>query len=170
MKTIPFFSNSQKKGTLAEFVLLLVFSAPALAAGPADGVITKVGEAYVPKPEIKFVIDGVKAKPVVKPAEALAVTPVVAAVVTPVVVAPPPEPLFELEKGKSVEAQLRAYGKRAGWDLFWQAPEYVLDQNTTLASDFESSVIFFLKGTNEAGAHLQAVFYRGNKTVRITEF
>lgn len=138
-------------------LLSLALAMPFLAS--AQGAIEKATEPYLVKPDIRFVIASSEAKNPV-------VAPVVAS--SPVVVAP--TPLFELEKGKSVEAQLDSYGKRAGWDLFWQAPEYILYKNTTLTNDFESSVIFFLKGANEAGAHLQAVFYRGNKTVRITEF
>lgn len=87
-------------------------------------------------------------------------------------VAPPaPEvPPMEIVKGKRVDEQLRELGKRAGWNLIWQAPEYVLDQNMTLPGGFEESVTTLLKGANEAGSRLQAVFYRGNKTVRISEF
>lgn len=83
----------------------------------------------------------------------------------------PITPAFELVKGKRVEDQLRAFGKKSGWNnLIWQAPEYVLDQNMMIPGDFEPAVLFFLNGANEAGARLRAVFYRGNKTVRITEF
>lgn len=92
--------------------------------------------------------------------------------VAPVVVEAPaaPIPTFELVKGKRVDEQLRAFGKRSGWDLIWQAPDYVLDQNMIIQGDFEPAVLFFLKGTNEAGSRLRAIFYRGNKTVRVTEF
>ena len=92
--------------------------------------------------------------------------------VVPVVVEAPaaPIPTFELVKGKRVDEQLRAFGKRSGWDLIWQAPDYVLDQNMIIQGDFEPAVLFFLKGTNEAGSRLRAIFYRGNKTVRVTEF
>lgn len=92
-------------------------------------------------------------------------TPPVVSVVVPV-----PVEAFEIEKAKRVDEQLRAYGKRSGWELVWQAPEYVLDQNMTIPGNFENAVAFLLRGANEAGTRLRAVFYRGNKTVRITEF
>lgn len=82
----------------------------------------------------------------------------------------PITPAFELVKGKRVDDQFRVFGKQSGWNLIWQAPEYVLDQNMTIPGDFESSILFFLSGANEAGTRLRAVFYRGNKTVRVTEF
>lgn len=90
----------------------------------------------------------------------------------PAVEALPIAPLrtFQLEKGKRVDEQLTAYGRRDGWTLVWQAPDYVLDQPMTLQGDFEASVVSFLRGANEAGIRLRATFYRGNKTVRVTEF
>ncbi len=77
---------------------------------------------------------------------------------------------FQLEKGKRVDEQLLAFGRKAGWTLVWQAPDYVLDQSMVLPGDFEASVVAFLQGANEAGIRLRATFYRGNKTVRVTEF
>lgn len=76
---------------------------------------------------------------------------------------------FQLEKGKKVDVQLSAFGQRTGWTLVWQAPDYILDQPMVLPGEFESAVINFLSGANEAGFRLRAIFYRGNKTVRITE-
>ena len=76
----------------------------------------------------------------------------------------------QLEKGVRVDQQLRAYGQKTGWDLVWEGPEYVLDQSIVVQGDFEGSITTFLNGANEAGARLRAVFYRGNKTVRVMEF
>lgn len=136
-------------------LLSLALAMPFLAS--AQGAIERAAEPYVVKPDIRFVIASLGTKPI----ETAVATP------TPAVVV---QASFELVKGKRVDDQLRAYGKRSGWDLIWQAPEYVLDQNMTIQGDFESSVLFFLNGANEAGARLRAVFYRGNKTVRVTEF
>lgn len=90
--------------------------------------------------------------------------------VVPTSVEPPPPPTFEMTRGKRVDDQLRAYGKTAGWDLVWEAPEYMLDRNMTVQGEFEAAVLSFISGANEAGTRLRAVFYRGNKTVRVTEF
>lgn len=76
---------------------------------------------------------------------------------------------FQIEKGKKIDQQLDSFGKQTGWTLVWNAPDYVLDQPMVLRGDFESALIAFLNGANEAGFRLRAVFYRGNKTVRITE-
>lgn len=79
-------------------------------------------------------------------------------------------PALEMRKGKPVSEQLRAHGQRAEWDVVWEAPDYMLDRDMTIPGDFESAITHLLKGANEAGASVRAVFYRGNKVVRISEF
>lgn len=85
--------------------------------------------------------------------------------------APPPEEVaLVIRKGKPVFEELRAYGMRMGWDLIWEAPVYVADRDMVVPGEFEPAVETFLKGVNEAGTRIRAVFYRGNKTVRVSEF
>jgi len=83
---------------------------------------------------------------------------------------PIPRASLELRKGKPVAEQLQAYGKRAGWDVVWEAPDYAVERDLTINGDFETALVEFLKGANEAGVNVRAVFYRGNKVVRVTEF
>lgn len=106
------------------------------------------------------------------PVQPLAPAAAASSVVAARVAAPPaPAPAsLELRKGKPVFDQLRAYGKETGWDLVWEAPVYVVDRDMVVPGDFEAAVADFLKGANEAGTRMRAVFYRGNKTVRISEF
>ncbi|ABE47307.1 TcpQ domain-containing protein [Polaromonas sp. JS666] len=130
---------------------IVIACAPFAASAQTIQVST---EPFVDKPALPFAAPN---QP--RPAAAVPLAP-----------AAPEVPLMEIVKGKRVDEQLRDFGKRAGWNLIWQAPEYVLDQNMTLPGGFEESVTTLLKGANEAGARLQAVFYRGNKTVRISEF
>ena len=83
---------------------------------------------------------------------------------------PAAEAFLELRKGKPVFEALRAHGKETGWDLIWDAPVYVAERDIVVPGDFETALVAFLKGSNEAGTRMRATFYRGNKTVRITEF
>ena len=130
-----------------------------LAAMPfmvsAQSAIQISSKPYTTQPAIGFVIAGTP-------------PPAPVAAIAPVIVAPVAK--FELKKGKSIESQLIEFGKQSGWDLVWQAPEYVVDKNMMIQGDFESAILSFLNGANEAGTSLRAVFYRGNKTVRVTEF
>lgn len=145
------------KTALASLIAAMPFMAM------AQNAIEMASKPYMEKPAIGFVIaSGVTAKPVIAP-----IAEPKTAVVAP---APAPAPSFELKKGKSVESQLLEFGKQSGWDLIWQAPEYVVDRNMMIQGNFENAVLSFLNGANEAGTRLRAVFYRGNKTVRVTEF
>ena len=82
----------------------------------------------------------------------------------------PQELSLVLQKGRPVVDGLRAYGQKTGWDLVWEAPTYVAERDMVVPGDFEAAVEFFLKGANEAGTRIRAVFYRGNKTVRVSEY
>jgi hypothetical protein len=82
----------------------------------------------------------------------------------------PEELSLVLQKGRPVVDGLRAYGQKTGWDLVWEAPTYVAERDMVVPGDFEAAVEFFLKGANEAGTRIRAVFYRGNKTVRVSEY
>lgn len=127
-------------------------------------ILVLLAALYVLMPANAEFVDERKAShPVAKPSAGTAVVP------TPVE-PPPPPPTFEMTRGKRVDDQLRAYGKTAGWDLVWEAPEYMLDRNMTVQGEFEAAVLSFISGANEAGTRLRAIFYRGNKTVRVTEF
>lgn len=95
---------------------------------------------------------------------------VVGATEAPALKPPAPEPSFEIKKGSRIDHQLAEYGKIQGWELIWEAPEFVFDKNKMLPGNFEAALVFFLNGVNETGEHLRATFYRGNKTVRVTEF
>lgn len=101
-------------------------------------------------------------------AAALPVATQAPAVVVVVAAPEPAQASITLKKGKQIEAQLREYARQYGWTLYWQAPEFVLDNDTVITGDFESALSSLLGGANEAGAQLQANFYRGNKAVRIT--
>lgn len=84
--------------------------------------------------------------------------------------APPEKTSLVLHKGKPVVEELRAYGQRTGWDLVWEAPTYLAERDMVVPGTFESALETFLNGANEAGTRIRAVFYRGNKTVRVSEY
>jgi hypothetical protein len=93
--------------------------------------------------------------------------PAVEAVVEVVVEAP----VFSLEKGQRVDLQLKEIAQKYGWSLNWDAPAFEAQISTTfVAGSFEKFIGVFISGASEAGTNLKAVFYRGNKTLRISEF
>lgn len=160
------------KATLkAQHVLLMSFLAAAAAASNAQ-VIQMSNKPFDDKPVLPFAPPSknglASGMPIAPPpsAKSLAIKPDAKQVE-----APAAAPIsIELVKGKRVDDQFRAFAKQSGWDLVWQAPEYVVDRDMKINGEFENVLLSFLNGANEAGTRLRAVFYRGNKTVRITEF
>lgn len=104
--------------------------------------------------------------PITPAAEALPVVPFA----PPAAPVPPEETSLVLHRGKPVVDELRAYGQRTGWDLVWEAPTYLAERDMVVPGTFEGALETFLKGANEAGTRIRAVFYRGNKTVRVSEY
>ena len=74
-----------------------------------------------------------------------------------------------IRQGHSVDEELRAYARPAGWDLIWEAGAYVAERELVVAGGFEAAVESLLQGVNESGIRMRAVFYRGNRTVRVWE-
>lgn len=83
--------------------------------------------------------------------------------------APVPAAQLLLRRGELVADGLRAQAKPAGWDLVWDAPPYVTDRDILVPGGFEAAMESFLQGANEAGVRMRAMFYRGNRTVRVWE-
>lgn len=118
--------------------------------------------------------------PVPAPAQPLPVRPYMASEAATslpdVVTAPPRSAGFPalaeqlvIRPGHSVDEQLRAYARPAGWDLVWEAGPYVSERELVVAGNFEAAIESLLQGVNESGIRLRAVFYRGNRTVRVWE-
>ncbi len=87
--------------------------------------------------------------------------------VKPVVVAPKP---VELLADKSVALQLRDMGLAAGWELVWEAADFTIGQKVSVNPDFVKALTATIESANAAGTRLRATFYRGNNTVRVTEY
>lgn len=104
------------------------------------------------------------------PAETAPLAPS-AAVPAPPASAASPAPLMQLviRQGRSIDEELRAYARPAGWDLVWEAGPYVAERELVVAGSFEAAMESLLQGVNESGIRMRAVFYRGNRTVRVWE-
>lgn len=133
-------------------------SPPAAAAPAPSGQKSATATTTATAPTVQAPGSAIKGSPAAAPSAPLAVTTVTI------------EPSFEIKKGKRIDHQLAEYGKSQGWELIWEAPEFVFDKSKVLPGDFEAALVFFLNGANETGEQLRATFYRGNKTVRVTEF
>lgn len=79
-------------------------------------------------------------------------------------------PIATLKAGKSMSAQLSDMATAAGWMLIWDAPDFSIEQPVNVSSDFFKAIDTIIESAVQAGTRLKATFYRGNNTLRITEF
>lgn len=90
-------------------------------------------------------------------------TPATAA---PVLVAP----VWEMAPAdKTLNFTLARWTAMAGWQLLWELPvDYVVEARTTLNGSFEQAVEMVVRGMENAEIPVKAIFYKGNKVLRIT--
>jgi hypothetical protein len=106
-----------------------------------------------------------------EPYQAPALLPIAPAAATAPTPRPAPAaPSLALRKGVPLSEQLRVHASDTGWDLVWEAPVLVVDRDLQLPGAFEPALEALLRGVNESGTRLRATFYRGNRTVRVSEF
>lgn len=86
-------------------------------------------------------------------------------------VAPPPPPAPEWElapSDKTLNAALSRWAEQAGWQLLWEFPhDYEIDARSTVPGTFEEAVDAVARSIDTAEAPMRAIFYKGNKVLRI---
>jgi hypothetical protein len=158
-------------------VLALVACMPVLAGAATQSVIASAVEPYLAKPEIKFVIDVVEAKPAetraASPAPSLEVflSPPVEVITPPIDVAVPATPalVWTLAAGRTVGQELKAWGEKADWKVIWSMPkDWSVPASTSFSGDFQTAAGDVIKTLAANGALVHAQFYEGNKTMVVT--
>jgi type III secretion protein C len=98
---------------------------------------------------------------------ATAVVPVRAAPAAPA--APPPEPTWAvLQSDKTLNGTLQRWAAGAGWQLMWELPvDYAVAVRTELHGSFADAVGMVVKSMEGADVPMKAIFYDGNKVLRI---
>ena len=94
-----------------------------------------------------------------------------AAIQTPLAYAPVSSaPLWEISLAdKTLNSALARWTTQAGWQLLWELPvDYSVEANTTLTGSFEQAVEKVAKSMESAEIPMKAIFYKGNKVLRIT--
>lgn len=115
------------------------------------------------------------ATPPVPAAPVAPVAPVPAPVATVVVpvhpapAAPPPEPTWTvLQSDKTLNGTLQRWAAGAGWQLMWELPvDYAVAARTELHGSFADAVGMVVKSMEGADVPMKAIFYDGNKVLRI---
>jgi len=71
---------------------------------------------------------------------------------------------------KTINAVLARWAVKAGWQLVWELPiDYTVDAQTNISGSFEQAVEMVAKSMETAEIPLKAVFYSGNKVLRIVQ-
>jgi type III secretion protein C len=129
---------------------------PALPPAPASATVaTAAAAAAAPAPAV----------PVSAPVAA-AVVPVRTAPVAPVAA---PEPTWTVLPGdKTLNGTLQRWAASAGWQLMWELPvDYAVAVRTELHGSFADAVGMVAKSMDGAEIPMKAIFYDGNKVLRI---
>jgi hypothetical protein len=91
-----------------------------------------------------------------------------AATATP---APPakPDTVWEIVPAdKTLSAALARWAGAAGWQLVWELQvDYAVETRTTVPGTFEEAVDAVARSMGSAETAMQAIFYKGNKVLRI---
>jgi hypothetical protein len=69
---------------------------------------------------------------------------------------------------KTLSATLARWAGTAGWQLVWELPfDYTVEARTAVPGTFEEAVEAVAKSMESANTAMQAIFYKGNKVLRI---
>lgn len=82
----------------------------------------------------------------------------------------PARAVWTVTPGKRLSEILEQWGREAGWQsVIWEAPDMVAEMGATFEGTFEEAVKRTMESLSRSGTQLKAVFYGGNKVVRIME-
>ncbi len=113
------------------------------------------------------------------PLAADAQVPVAAAVlqtatVTPAAPIPPAAPesapapaSVVLKAGLSLSSHLQRLAGPVGWQVIWEAPDFLVEQSVTLSGDFFQVTAAIVDSIQATGTPVKATFYKGNQILRI---
>lgn len=102
-----------------------------------------------------------------KPAIAMPTTPALSPA-SEEVVAMPAADAFSLVAGQSLQMQLAAWAKRAGWSVAWNLPDdFIVPGGRTYTSDFMASITRVVETLAANGADVRADIWTGNRSVVI---
>jgi len=172
------FGHKDTPGTRRERLYLIT---PRLAGGTPAQAAAEPAAAPQPQPQPQPLASApvpapVPPAPAAVPAPApaaAAVAPVAAAVVpvraAPVAPPPPPEPTWAvLQSDKTLNGTLQRWAAGAGWQLMWELPvDYAVAVRTELHGSFADAVGMVVKSMEGADVPMKAIFYDGNKVLRI---
>ena len=162
MKSLAFIATSNK------LVLAVAACLPMLVNAAQQSVIASANEPYLAKPEIKFVINSVEAKPTEIHAAIPASKPETLNAATGVVAVTKPvlETWNVLARDITLSATLTRWGQPGNYQVLWAATKDLPAMNATYQGNFEVALESLMEDTKHSGYPLHACLYN-NKVVRV---
>lgn len=82
---------------------------------------------------------------------------------------PPPPQTWQLKlSDQTLKTALLRWAASEGWQLVWEAPvDYAVERDTSLGGSFEQAIEAVARSMAGAETPLQAIFYKGNRVIRI---
>jgi type III secretion protein C len=167
------FGHDETPGTSRERLYLIT---PRLAGGTPAQAAAEPAVAPQPQPLAAVTAPAPTPAPASAPAPAAASTPAapvpvpapVAGAVVPVRAAPPEPTWAVLQSDKTLNGTLQRWAAGAGWQLMWELPvDYAVAVRTELHGSFADAVGMVVKSMEGADVPMKAIFYDGNKVLRI---
>lgn len=79
-------------------------------------------------------------------------------------------PVWSINSGERISSAFSRWISDAGWNsLFWEASEFTAELSVDIEGDFMDAVEKILTSLRLQGHQIKAVFYGGNKVIRIVE-
>lgn len=71
---------------------------------------------------------------------------------------------------KTLNSAIARWSVQAGWQLLWELPvDYAVEANTTVPGSFERAIETVAQSMEGAEIPMKAIFYKGNKVLRIVQ-
>jgi hypothetical protein len=95
--------------------------------------------------------------------------PSLAPVPAPLALAQAPDTRWDIRTvDRTLSGALKVWAARAGWQVLWEAPvDYAVEADTSIDGSFEFAVETVTKSMETAEIPLKAIFYNGNKILRV---
>lgn len=161
--------NRARSSTLALLLVLATVAAPHQAAAETAQLLTeaaaapKAGSAAAKAPKANRRGKGAAAK-----------VTVTAAAASDKLASPAPVPAAGGDRwdiviaDRTLNAAMARWAAAAGWQLLWELPiDYAVQAHTTIPGKFEDAVTMVVNSMEGAEIPMKAVFYSGNKVLRI---
>ncbi len=148
-------------------------AAPARPAATPAAAPSKVALAAAPVPASSKALAAAPAAatstPLAAAAAAAPSTPLAAVVEVTGTRAAPPTPVWEvIPSDKTLKAALTRWTAAANWQLVWELPvDYAVSVRTEIKGSFSEAVETVAKSMETAEMPMKAIFYEGNRVLRI---